>query len=185
MATILIDKKTREKLAEKTGRTNLHAGPTIDRVIINVGIGRRIVAEGKKAMEPIIKDLQRITGQKPVVRPAKKSIASFKLREGQPAGLVVTLRGKRAEDFLTRLVRVAMPRMRDFRGIKRSAIDAGGNLHIGISEQIVFPETAEEPTGILFGFQVTVVTTAKNRDEGLMLFTQLKFPIAPANEDEQ
>jgi large subunit ribosomal protein L5 len=121
--------------------------------------------------------LARITGQKPALRPARKSVDSFKLREGQTAGVVVTLRGKRAADFLTRLVRVVLPRTRDFRGIPRTSLDGAGNLSIGIREQIVFPDAAVEPTGILFGLQVTVVTTARNREEAEAFFRLKGFPL--------
>jgi len=174
---ILQTKEQVKELGETVGRSNPNAVPRIERVIINVGTGRRVNADGKKAIEPVEKDLMRITGQKPVIRKAKKSVASFKLREGQAAGVMVTLRGRRAEDFLTRLVRIALPRTRDFRGIKRSAVDEGGNMHIGITEQTIFLETVNEPTGVLFGMQVTVVTTARNKEEGEALFTQLGFPL--------
>lgn len=168
---------------ESTGRTNIHATPYIQRVIVNTGIGKKVSSEGKKVIEAIEKDLARITGQKPAIRMAKKSIATFKLREGTPVGLVVTLRGKRADEFLTRLIRVAFPRMRDFRGIKLSSVDESGNLNIGIVEQTVFPEVAEDPTGVLFGFQVNVVSTARNREEGEQLFRSLGFPLANREED--
>lgn len=184
MATILYDKKVNKELAEKLGRTNPHALPRIQRVIVNAGIGKRVSSDGKKVIELIDRDLARITGQKPVIRKAKKSIATFKLREGTPTGMVVTLRGARADAFLTRLIKVALPRMRDFRGIKRSAIDASGNIHIGIAEQTIFPEAAEDPTGILFSFQVTAVTTARNNEEGEQLFRLLGFPIALPEEEE-
>ena len=182
MTFILKDKKAMASMAEAIGRKNAHSLPRIDRVIINAGVGRRVVSEGKKALEPVMVDLARITGQKPSMRAAKKSIATFKLREGQTTGIVVTLRGKRAEDFLTRLIRVALPRTRDFRGLKPSALDDSGNLNIGITEQTVFPEAAEDPTGALFGFQVNVVTTARNREEGEILFRGLGFPLAKEEE---
>lgn len=179
---MLNDKKIQEALAERVGRTNPHATPGIERIVVNAGIGRRVVSEGKKAIEPVMLDLKRITGQKPTIRIAKKSIASFKLREGQPTGVVVTLRGKRAEDFMTRLIRVALPRTRDFRGISRTALDDAGNLNIGIPEQTVFPETAVDATGAVFGLQVTIVTTARDRKEGEALFEALGFPLAKEEE---
>jgi large subunit ribosomal protein L5 len=180
---ILDYKKTDAALRQSTGRENVHALPRIKRVVVNAGIGKRVASDGKKIIEDIEKDLARITGQKPAVRSARKSVASFKVREGAPVGLMVTLRGKRAEDFLTRLIRVALPRMRDFRGIKRSAVDSSGNLNIGIPEQTVFPEAAEDPTGINFGFQVTVVSTAENRKEGEEFYRSLGFPLAKAEEE--
>ena len=164
-------------LLKSLGRTNPFALPRIDRVVVNTGVGKRAVAGGKKVLEPLVKDLARITGQQPVVRPARKSVASFKLREGMPAGLMVTLRGKAADDFLTRLIRLTLPRMRDFRGIPLRSIDEGGNLTIGISEQTIFPETDEDPTGISFGFEITIVTTAQNREEAETLFRLMGFPL--------
>src|SRR3989344_1058061 len=167
----------KKKLSERLGETNPFALPRIDRIVVNAGVGKRVVAEGKKSLEPIERDLARITGQRPAVRPARKSIASFKLREGVPAGIMVTLRGRRAEDFLTRLIRIALPRTRDFRGVSPATLDARGNLNIGIREQTVFPEAAMEPTGVLFGFEITIVTTAKNRKEGEALFRAIGFPL--------
>lgn len=171
------------ELQKKLGRTNILSLPRVDRVTVNIGVGRRVVAEGQKALEPLISDLARITGQKPSTRPARKAVASFKLREGLPAGLVVTLRGKRAEDFLTRLIRIALPRTRDFRGIPLGSIDSGGNLNIGIREQLIFPEATLHASGIVFGMQVTVVTTAKNRKEAEELFRVMGFPLQPSQSD--
>lgn len=164
-------------LASIIGKEHPLSLPRISYVIVNVGVGRRVVAEGEKALEPIVYDLMRITGQKPAVRPARKSVASFKLRKGQAAGLIVTLRGKRARDFITRLIRIALPRTRDFRGIRLSGIDGRGNLNIGIREQTVFPEAARDPTGALFGLQVTIVTTARNRREAEAFYRFLGFPL--------
>ena len=163
-------------LAEQIGRENALSLPRIDRIVVNVGVGRRVVAEGPKSLAPIIKDLERITGQKPVVRLSRKAVASFKLREGLPVGLMVTLRGKRAEDFLTRLVRTALPRTRDFRGVPLKALDKGGNLTIGIREQIIFPEAAADSTGIVFGMEVTIVTTTRDRSEAEILLRALGVP---------
>lgn len=184
MNNVLDKAKAREALVKSTGRSNVHAVPKIDRVVVNAGIGKRVASDGKKVIELIEQDLARITGQKPALRPARKSVASFKLREGTPTGLMVTLRGKRADDFLTRLIRVAFPRTRDFRGIKRSAVDSAGNLNIGVPEQTVFPEAAEDPTGINFSFQVNVVSTAENREEGEQLFRELGFPLMKEEEEE-
>ena len=171
------DPKFTKMLRGRLGDVNAMALPRVKRVVVNVGVGRRVVAEGKKSIEPIVLDLSRITGQKPSIRPAKKSVASFKLREGLPAGLVVTLRGKRAEDFLERLIRVALPRTRDFRGIPLKSIDETGNLSLGIREQIVFPEAAADSTGLLFGLEVTVVTTAANREDAEAFYRLLGFPL--------
>lgn len=181
MDTATVQAKRAAALAKELGRENVLSLPRIERVVVNVGVGRRVVAEGKKSLEPLLKDLARITGQKASVRSARKSVASFKLRRGQAAGIVVTLRRKRAEDFLTRLVRVALPRMRDFRGIPSKAVDRSGNLNIGIPEQTIFPEAAEDPTGVLFGMQVTVVTRAKNRDEAEKLYRLMGVPFQQNN----
>lgn len=164
------------------GKRNPFSLPRVERVVVNVGVGRRVVAEGPKSLEPIIRDLKRITGQNPAFRPSRKAVASFNLRKGLPAGLIVTLRGRRAYDFLTRLVRVALPRGRDFRGIRLSALDRGGNLNIGIREQIIFPEATVDSTGILFGMEVTVCTTARDRPEAETLFRLMGFPLQPPSE---
>lgn len=169
------------KLKKEMNEQNLLALPRIERVVVNAGVGKRVVAEGEKVLEPIIKDLSRITGQKPAVRPARKSVASFKLRQGVPAGLVVTLRGRRAQDFLDRLVRTALPRTRDFRGIPSSSVDESGNLNIGIREQTIFPEAAHQPTGVLFGLQVTVVVDAQDRDEAMAIYRLLGVPFQKDN----
>jgi len=163
-------------LQEKFGYKNVMAIPKISKAIINVGIGR-IVKEDKK-IEHIISDIAKITGQKPVTRKAKKSIAGFKVREGMDSGLVVTLRGKRMYDFIERLIRTALPRSRDFRGLKPSSLDGWGNLNIGIKEHMIFPEVSYESAKDIFGFQVTIVSTAKNKEEALELFKLLGLPFA-------
>lgn len=177
MATTTKITPLQKTLAERVGRSNVFSLPRIDRVVVNVGVGKRVVASGKGSLDPLVKDVTRITGQKPVFRVARKAIASFKLREGLPVGIYVTLRKKRAEDFLQRLIRVALPRTRDFQGIPMSALDASGNLNTGIREQTIFPEAASDPTGIIFGMQMTVVTTARNRKEAEELFRLLGFPL--------
>lgn len=178
MATTTVKANPVQKaLTERLGRSNVLSLPRVDRVIVNVGVGKRVVASGKGSLEPLVKDIARITGQKPVFRIARKAIASFKLREGLPAGIYVTLRKKRAEDFLQRLIRIALPRTRDFQGIPLSALDESGNLNIGIREQTIFPEAAADPTGVIFGLQITVVTTAEDRREAEELFRILGFPL--------
>ena len=164
------------ELLAQTGVSNALAAPRISKVVINVSVGRLVVSHGDKALEAYEKDLARIAGQKPARRPAKKSISAFKVQRGMPVGISATLRGKRAEDFFSRLIFIALPRLRDFRGIDVRAVDANGNLTIGIREQTAFPEAAREPTGIVFGFETTVVTTVKSREQSLALFRLLGVP---------
>jgi large subunit ribosomal protein L5 len=147
----------------------------IEKVVINIGLGRALKDE--KFMEIALRDLALITGQKPKTTLAKKSIANFKTRKGQIVGAIVTLRGKRMRDFLSRLINIALPRTRDFRGISLKSLDKNGNLTIGIKEHIVFPEISGEEIRNIFGFEITVVVKAKNRDEAIKLYKTLGFPI--------
>ena len=151
------------------------AVPKIEKVVINTGVGRFVKED--KTVERIAKDLTMITGQKPVYRKAKKSISGFKLRQGVTVGISVTLRGKRMYDFLDRLIAIALPRSRDFRGIDAKNFDKMGNLNFGIKESSIFPEISYENVKDIFGLEVTVVTTAKNRERGVELLKQLGFPI--------
>lgn len=162
-------------MQEKFGYKNIMACPKIVKVVINVGIGR--IHKEEKLIEDIKKDLSLITGQQPALTLAQKSISSFKIREGAPAGLKVTLRGKRMYDFLERLIHAALPRSRDFRGISASSIDANGNLNIGIKEHIIFPEISSDEVKHIFSFEVTAVTKAKNREEAEELFRLMSFPL--------
>ncbi len=155
------------------------AVPKIIKVVINVGIGR-LVANAKNSEEIIKKishDVNMITGQKPAIRPAKKSIASFKVREGMPLGLMVTLRGKRMGDFINKFVNVDLPQSRDFWGISLKNIDEKGNLNCGVRDHIIFPEISREQNPLTFGLEVSFVTNAKNRDQAIELYKFLKFPI--------
>lgn len=154
------------------GYDNPMAIPQIVKVVVNVGVGRRTEEEQKQ----IVRDLQLIVGQVVAPRPAKKSIATFKTRQGQIIGYASTLRGQRMYDFLERVIFVALPRTRDFRGIKNSAIDGSGNLTIGVPEHIVFPEMVGEDAKLIFGFEITIVTSARSKEEAMALFTQLGFP---------
>ncbi len=163
-------------MKEKFGYKNDLAVPRIERTIVNVGIGSSALKD-EKIQEIISKDLTLITGQKPVPTLAKKAIAGFKTRKGMVVGLKITLRGKRMFEFLSRLINVALPRTRDFRGLSPKSIDQGGNLTIGIKEHIIFPETSGEDIKRIFGLEVTVVSSAKKRKEALELFKLLGFPI--------
>lgn len=176
--TILLEKyrKTVIPAMQKTfGIKNVMAIPKIEKVIVNTGIGR-LTKEGK-VVERIEKDLTMIVGQKLVFRKAKKSISGFKLREGVNVGISVTLRGKKMYDFLDRLISISLPRSRDFRGIDPKNFDKMGNLNFGIKESSIFPEVNYENIKDVFGLEVTVVTTAKNREQGIELLRQMGFPI--------
>jgi large subunit ribosomal protein L5 len=154
---------------------NTMAVPRIEKVIINTGIGRLL--KDSKAIEKVERDLSVLSGQKPVYRKAKKSISGFKIREGMDIGLSVTLRGKRMYDFIDRLISVALPRSKDFRGINMENFDKAGNLNLGIKEQSIFPEVTYETLKDIFGLQLTVVTNAGNRDLGIKLLRSMGFPI--------
>ena len=171
---------TKEKVAgafdvmkERFGYTSKMAAPRIQKISISVGVGS---VNDKNKIEVIKDRLEKITGQKASARPAKKSIAQFKMREGDIVGYQVTLRGTRMYDFLDRLLNVALPRTRDFRGVKRSAVDAMGNMTIGIKEHIIFPETADEDLRDVFGLAVTVVTSAGTTEEAVAFFEHLGVP---------
>lgn len=167
-------KKIIPELKEKFGYKNNLAVPRILKVVVNIGVGR--IMKDEKILAQVEKDLAAITGQKISDRKAKKAIASFKTREGMVVGKSVVLRKKKMYDFLNKLINITFPRTRDFRGIDEKNIDQGGNLSIGIKEQIVFPEISPEAVNSIFGFEVTIVTNAKNYQEGLELFKLLRFP---------
>ena len=169
-------RKTVVPALQKTfGIKNVMAVPKIEKVVINTGIGR--IVKEDKTIERISKDLTMILGQKPVFRKAKKSISGFKLRQGVNVGISITLRGKRMYDFLDRLISISLPRSRDFRGIDSKNFDKMGNLNFGIKESSIFPEVNYENFKDVFGLEITVVTTAKNRERGIELLRQIGFPI--------
>jgi large subunit ribosomal protein L5 len=169
-------------LTEQFSYTNPHQVPTIVKVVVNTGVGE--AAKDSKVIEGAVKDLTLITGQKPVVTLARKSIAQFKLREGMPIGAHVTMRGNRAWEFVDRLVNLALPRIRDFRGLSDRQFDGNGNYTFGITEQSVFHEINQDNIDRVRGFDITVVTTAKNDDEGRALLLALGFPFAQATTTE-
>ncbi len=150
------------------------AVPRIEKVVVNIGVGR---IRDEKSHETIVKALSLITGQKPSPRAARVAIAAFKTRKGLVIGYAATLRGKRMYDFLERLINIAFPRTRDFQGIDEKSFDGRGNLTIGVKEHIVFPEMIGEDVRSIFGFEVTVVTTANKRKEGIMLLRHMGFPV--------
>ena len=148
--------------------------PRVEKVVINIGMGEAL--QNAKSMDAALADLTAIAGQKPVVTRARKSIANFKLRQGQGIGAMVTLRGERMYEFLDRLVTVALPRIRDFRGLSRRAFDGRGNYNIGLREQIVFPEINYDQVDKLRGLEVAIVTTARTDEEGYALLKQMGMP---------
>lgn len=161
------------EMAKKLGRKNRLSLPRLVKVVISSGTGR---AKDKKRNEFVASRLAKITGQKPSPRSAKKSIASFKLREGDIIGFSTTLRGARMHGFLDKLIGIALPRTKDFKGINPAAIDEIGNVTLGVKEHIIFPETADEDIKDIFGLSVTIVTTAKNKEEARMLFEAMGIP---------
>ena len=171
-------KKTFDTLKGDLGWTNVMQTPKVAKVVVSVGVGK--MAKDKNKVDLVGERLGRITGQKPVVRGAKKAIATYKTRIGDKVGYQVTLRGKRAEDFLNRLIHVALPRTKDFKGISASSVDDMGNYTLGIKEHSVFPETADEDIRDVFGLAVTVVTTAKTKAEAKAYLTHLGFPFKKA-----
>lgn len=177
--TEIRNKKVIPAMREKFGYTNVMEVPSVHKVVINIGIGK---LKDEKEREEVKKFLRLISGQEPSSRPAKKAIAAFKTREGLTIGYQVTLRGSRMNDFISRLVNIALPRMRDFRGLEASAFDSCGNLTIGIKEYIIFPEMIGEDYRFLFGLEATIVTTAKKREEGIELLRLLGFPIKKVSD---
>jgi large subunit ribosomal protein L5 len=161
--------------------TNVHQVPGLVKIVVNTGVGE--AARDSKVIDGAVRDLTLITGQKPQVTAARKSIAQFKLREGQPIGAHVTLRGDRAWEFLDRLLSLALPRIRDFRGLSDRQFDGNGNYTFGLTEQSVFHEIDQDKIDRVRGFDITVVTTAKNDDEGRALLRALGFPFQAAVED--
>lgn len=171
-------KTTFATLKGEFGWKNVMQVPKLQKVVISVGVGS---TKDKNKVALIEKRLAIITGQKPVARGAKKSIATYKTRIGDKVGFQVTLRGKRMQDFLNRLIHIALPRTKDFKGISMTAIDDMGNYTLGIKEHNVFPETADEELKDIFGIAATVVTSAKNKKEAQAYLTHLGFPFKKSN----
>jgi len=153
---------------------NVMEVPRVQKVVVNIGVGEAL--DNAKALEAAVNDLMQITGQKPIITKARKSIAAFKLREGRAIGVKVTLRGERMWSFLDRLMNIALPRVRDFRGVSPNAFDGRGNYTLGFREQLVFPEIEYDKVDKLRGLEVTIVTTARNDDHGRQLLAMLGMP---------
>lgn len=176
------NKEVIPEMKKKFGFKSTMSVPKIVKVVVNTGFGKIIAGksgdEQKKIADAIVKDMSLICGQYAALTRAKKSIAAFKLREGTPLGARSTLRGKKMEDFLDRLIHIVLPRSRDFRGLHSKSIDEKGNFTIGIEEHIFFPEISPEKVRNSIGLEITVVTSAKNKEQGLALLHLLGFPIA-------
>lgn len=170
-----IEKKAYEAMKGEFGYKNLLASPHLVKIAVSSGTGRSMKAN-KNFNQHVADRLAKITGQKPSVRGAKKSIASFKVRAGDPVGLMVTLRGERMYSFLDKFINIALPRTKDFRGISKGAVDAIGNMTIGIREHTIFPETGDEDIRDVFGLAITIVTTAKSKQEAIKFFELLGIP---------
>jgi large subunit ribosomal protein L5 len=162
------------KLQEEFGYTNVHQVPKLMKVNINRGLGE--ASQNAKALESSLSELATITGQKPVVTRARKAIAGFKIREGMPVGIMVTLRSERMYAFLDRLINLALPRIRDFRGISPNSFDGRGNYSLGIREQLIFPEIDYDTIDQIRGMDVSIITTAKTDEEGRALLKALGMP---------
>lgn len=169
------EKKSFSTLKAKYGYKSVMSAPRLQKVVVSVGTGSGIKRD-KDRNKFIMERLMKITGQKPATRGAKKSIASFKVREGDPIGVMVTLRGARMYGFLEKLINVAIPRTKDFRGIDRKIVDSIGNLTMSIKEHTIFPETGDEDIKDIFGLAVTIVTTAKTKPEATEFFELIGIP---------
>jgi large subunit ribosomal protein L5 len=162
------------KLKEKFGFNNVHQIPRLKKIVLNMGLGEAI--QNIKILDSAVDELMSIAGQKPVVTRAKKSIAAFKLREGMPIGVMVTLRRQRMYDFFYKLVNIALPRVRDFRGISAKAFDGAGNYSLGIKEHIIFPEIDYDKIDKIKGMNISIVTSAETDEQGRELLTMMGMP---------
>ncbi len=163
-----------KKLSDKFGYKTVMQVPRIEKITLNMGVGEAV--EDKKVLENAVKDMTAISGQKPLITKVRKSVAGFKIREGYPIGCKVTLRGERMWEFLERLITIAMPRIRDFRGVSAESFDGRGNYSMGVREQIIFPEIDFDKVDTVRGLDVTITTTAKTDDEARELLSAFNFP---------
>jgi large subunit ribosomal protein L5 len=161
-------------LVKQFDYTSVMQAPKVEKIVVNMGVGDAI--NNARFLEEAVAELEAITGQKPIIRKAKKSVANFKLREGMEIGTKVTLRGEKMYDFLEKLIRIALPRVRDFRGVNPGSFDGRGNYTLGIKEQLIFPEIDYDKVNKVRGMDITIVTSAKSDAEGLALLTALGFP---------
>jgi large subunit ribosomal protein L5 len=168
------DKEIAPALAKELGVANPMAVPKLHKIVVNMGVGE--ATQNTKVLDPLVRDLGEITGQKPVVTKAKKSIAAFKVREGMSIGAMVTLRGPRMYEFLDRLINIALPRVRDFRGVSTKSFDGRGNYTLGLRDQLIFPEIDYAKVDKLKGMNVTIVTTARDDNQARALLKHLGMP---------
>lgn len=178
------NKKIAPALEKELEIKNKHALPRVQKAVVNVGLGRASQSANfeEKILPEVIKELSAICGQKPAITSAKKSIAGFKLRQGQTIGLKATLRGERMYDFMEKLAKVVYPRVRDFRGIDLKNVDKGGNLNLGLKDHFVFAEISQEMASIDFGLQITLVSKARSRQDAIALFKHLGFLFKKSQE---
>ena len=169
-------------MKESAGYVNPMQSPKVEKVVISVGTGKKSRTD-KNVNDFIMDRIAKITGQKPAIRGAKQSIAGFKIRTNDPIGVVVTLRGERMYAFLDKLIHIALPRTKDFRGINNTAVDQMGNLTIGIKEHTIFPETTDEELRDVFGMAITVVTSAKGKEEATEFLTHIGIPFQKEDEE--
>jgi len=175
-----LNKGSWKALSKPLALDNPMQAPHLVKIVVSSGFGS---VKDKKKIDLIAERLGRITGQKPAVRATKKAIATFKTREGDPVGYQITLRGKRMTEFLDRLVHIALPRMKDFRGLSRSSVDAMGNYTIGIKEHTIFPETADEDLKDVFGMAITIVTTSNDKKQTLAFLEHLGLPLKKEGQE--
>jgi len=168
------NEEIRAQLLKELGLSNIMQVPRPEKAVVNMGVGE--ASRDAKLMDGAVKDLTTITGQKPAIRRARKSIATFKIREGMPIGASTTMRGDRMWEFIDRLTSIVLPRIRDFRGLNPRSFDGHGNYSFGVNEQLVFPEVDYDDIDMTRGMDITIVTSARNDDEGRALLTALGFP---------
>jgi len=171
---ILYRESVVKQLMEQFGYKSAMQAPRIEKIVLNMGVGEAVA--DKKIMDHAVSDMTKIAGQRPIVTKSRKSIATYKIRSGYPIGCKVTLRGRRMYEFLDRLVNIAMPRIRDFRGISARAFDGQGNYNMGIKEQIIFPEIEYDKIDAIRGMNITITTTAKSDNEAKALLSAFRFP---------
>lgn len=164
----------KQELVNKFNYSSVMEVPSIDKIVVNMGIGDAV--QNAKVLDTAVEELSAITGQKPIITKAKKSIATFRLREGMPIGAKVTLRGERMYEFLDKLISVSLPRVRDFRGISKKAFDGRGNYTLGVKEQLIFPEIDYDKVSKVRGMDIVIVTTANTDEEARELLTQFGMP---------
>lgn len=179
MARLLIDYRERvvPSLQKKLGRKNVHSLPRLVKIVVSMGVGK--ASQDRKFLDEAVEHLTQLTGQKPTRTRARKAISAFRLREGLEVGCCVTLRGHRMYEFLDRLIALALPRVRDFRGLNPKAFDGRGNYSMGLNEQLVFPEINADKVHNVQGMNITLVTTAETDDEGRVLLRELGMPLQP------